>query len=500
MEENEIVFNRKEYLDKVLGCFAGKNIGGTLGAPFEGWKEKVPSISFYTQDLKDGAAPNDDLDLQLIWLKAMEDYGPLAVNEHVLAEYWMRYIEGPWNEYGIGRSNIISGLPPPLSGSVDNEKWQNSNGAWIRSEIWACTFPAFPEYAAWHAISDASVDHADEGVYAEMFTSSLESAAFVENDIRTLLEIGLCHIPDNCRVARAVKVAIKAYDDKKSWWEAREAARADSADLGWFQAPCNIAFMVIGLLYGEGDFGATVCTAVMCGDDTDCTGATAGAILGIINGYSKLPKKWLDPIGSKITTISLRTLNARVPKTIEELTERVCALQERTSAEKPFFARLIDGETKIASSKYESLKENWLLKYSVQRNKNRLYIQLPFALFSVEYLDGPEIEEGKTIRLNLHIEGGESVTNTIFKWHLPEGWQMTPAPSQIMMNRHNAGTDLEVSLIIGEVTEPVTQVLVEARLSTRRCPTYITIPFPLKGAHCSSKGTEDAAITAIRGW
>ena len=33
---------------KVLGCWLGKNIGGTLGAPFE-WRRQVNDVSFYTQ-------------------------------------------------------------------------------------------------------------------------------------------------------------------------------------------------------------------------------------------------------------------------------------------------------------------------------------------------------------------------------------------------------------------------------------------------------------------
>ena len=46
--------NLEEYRDKVLGCWTGKNIGGTLGAPFEG--SRTPnSITFYTQDMADGA-------------------------------------------------------------------------------------------------------------------------------------------------------------------------------------------------------------------------------------------------------------------------------------------------------------------------------------------------------------------------------------------------------------------------------------------------------------
>ena len=38
--------NRSEYRDKVLGCWTGKNIGGTLGAPMEGRRE-IFDVKFY---------------------------------------------------------------------------------------------------------------------------------------------------------------------------------------------------------------------------------------------------------------------------------------------------------------------------------------------------------------------------------------------------------------------------------------------------------------------
>ena len=134
----------EEYRDKVLGCWTGKNIGGTLGAPMEG-KHDLFDVSFYTQDLGGKPVPNDDLDLQLIWLKAVEEHGIYQVNERLLGEYWLAHITGPWNEYGVGKFNMLNGLPPPLSGLCNNERWKNSNGAWIRSEIWACLFPGEPD-------------------------------------------------------------------------------------------------------------------------------------------------------------------------------------------------------------------------------------------------------------------------------------------------------------------------------------------------------------------
>ena len=61
-------------------------------------------------------------------------------------------------------------------------------------------------------------------------------------------------IPADCRVARSVNIVLDAYHSGKTWKEARELLVEDSADLGWFQAPANVGYVVVGLLYGEGDF------------------------------------------------------------------------------------------------------------------------------------------------------------------------------------------------------------------------------------------------------
>ena len=38
---------------------------------------------------------------------------------------------------------------------------------------------------------DASVDHCGEGIYAELFTAALESAAFVISDLKQLIACAL---------------------------------------------------------------------------------------------------------------------------------------------------------------------------------------------------------------------------------------------------------------------------------------------------------------------
>ena len=109
--------NFKEYKDKVRACWLGKNIGGSLGAPFE-CKRGTFDVEYYTHDLSEGALPNDDLDLQLVWLNAAEKYGK-NLDSEILGEYWLSYVVASVSEYGMGKNNMAMGIRPPLSG-LDN--------------------------------------------------------------------------------------------------------------------------------------------------------------------------------------------------------------------------------------------------------------------------------------------------------------------------------------------------------------------------------------------
>jgi len=42
-----MILDRKRYEDKVRACWVGKNIGGTIGAPFEG-RQKVLDVQGFT--------------------------------------------------------------------------------------------------------------------------------------------------------------------------------------------------------------------------------------------------------------------------------------------------------------------------------------------------------------------------------------------------------------------------------------------------------------------
>jgi ADP-ribosylglycohydrolase len=318
----KIVLGRKEYRDKVYACWLGKNIGGTIGAPYE-CKKYVNNITFFDPVPKE-PAPNDDLDLQIVWLKMLEDKG-VPPRLPSFAEYWQKYCAAyPWNEYGLCMRNMERGLMPPVSGWFENY-YVDEMGSPIRSEIWACVCPADPQRAAAMAWMDSAVDHAGgEGTYGEMFWAAVESAAFVIQDPIELIRIGLAMVPPACSIARVIREAVWCRQNGKNWSESRERIATIYGHIQPCNAIPNHGFIILGWLYGK-DFGDKLCKAVNCGYDTDCTGATLGSLLGIIGGTAYIPKQWSDPVGK---TIKLHKFTGKFnsPPTLEELTDRTVAL------------------------------------------------------------------------------------------------------------------------------------------------------------------------------
>ena len=473
--------NRQEYLNKVRGCWLGKNIGGTFGAPYEGKPEMNDAVS-YTGIVPGQPLPNDDLDLQLVWLFMVEEEGIDRVTPRLCGEYWMRSISGPWNEYGVCRANIANGFYPPLSGSAGNAQWHWSNGAWIRSEIWACLAPGAPDTAIRLAYCDACCDHDGEGIYAELFTAALESAAFLVKDIRELIRIGLAKIPPDCRIARAVKCACDAYDRGLDLKAARQAVLDDSRDLEvFFQAPANLGFVTIGLLYGEGDFGKSLRYAVNCGDDTDCTGATVGAILGIMYGVDAIPKEWIEPIGESIQTVAINPVYCMVPRTISELTDRVanCALAASRQWRKSLLP-LADAPTDVAGLRLDDAEE---AEKIWSRSSNELVFDLPWGEFAVDYDGGPEFTPGVTKKITLRCRSRRIIAGSVnFSFELPEGWSMSPAAAGLMIARLGTEAPLALEITAGDFGGEANRYLPLTLRASERPPVVLMVPVRCAGA------------------
>ena len=321
------VISERSYREKVYGGWMGKNIGGTLGGPLEGPK-KTHDISYYPELPEHGGPlPNDDLDIQLVWLHALEEYGP-GISADQLSQEWVEHIFFPMDEYGYAGANMRNGLRPPVSGAFNNP-FRDCMGSPIRSEIWAMIAPGAPDIAACYAYKDAILDHAGgEGVYGEMFFAAMQSAAFFESSPEKLLDIGLEYIPEDSEVSRAIQDVRSWVPDADSWLSVREdiLEKYGSDDVTY--APMNIAFAILGFLDGD-DFDDALTKCVNCGYDTDSSGASLGALLGILSGAEQIPEKWTDPLGEEIV-VSPEIVGLSPPDNLTDFTSRTLAVAKQT--------------------------------------------------------------------------------------------------------------------------------------------------------------------------
>ena len=91
-----------DYYDKVYGCFLGKCIGGTAGGPAEGRKELLDFP--LNEELLHKCLPNDDLDLQILWLELIETKGFDITARDMADEFYQKVPYGP-GEYAYFQKN-----------------------------------------------------------------------------------------------------------------------------------------------------------------------------------------------------------------------------------------------------------------------------------------------------------------------------------------------------------------------------------------------------------
>lgn len=446
-----MILNNKDYENKLLGCWFGKNIGGTLGMPFE-WRRQLNDVKFYTHDIDGEPIPNDDLDIQLLWLIAMEQQG-VKVNTRLLSYYFSAFVTPHWAEYGTAKANMKLGLSSPQCG-LENNPHKDSCGSYIRSEIWACICAATPELAVKYMLADSQIDHGgrSEGTYAAIAVAAMQAAAFAEKDINSLIDIGMSYIPKDCAIAGVTKLVRECYAKKLSYTETRDkilesyrgapftyytetetvrlcspedAAKGFDKGVIGYDVPSNFGIIILALLYGKGDFEKTIILAVNCGEDSDCTAATAGALLGIILGYDKLPKKWIDPIGGNIKTCCLNYgeldgVNGLIPANVFELTERVTALSRKV---KDSFGLRVEFSEQPTEKVKLNLKCTEKFFNDLYRCPDAAVYEFPFFDISVEYNGSCGIGSGETKTISVYIENKYRISENIeYKLYMPEGF------------------------------------------------------------------------------
>jgi ADP-ribosylglycohydrolase len=397
----EIAYDR--YLDQVLGGWLGKSMGGAIGARFEGykgWIEIAPEEMFPKE-----IPPNDDLDLQVLWLKVLEEKGA-ALTSDDLAEAWLEGCWYPFNEYGIFRRNWRLGIHPPMSGRFTNQFWETGMGCPIRSEIWGYAFPGAPDLAARYAAMDGTLDHTDQSVGAEMMFAAMASMAFFVPDVRRLTAMFVHYLPQGTPVERLTRAAFNAYDEGLSLRDARDRLMALDGFPEALDAQNNVPFTFLSLLYGGNDLQETMLSALRCGYDTDCTMATAGALIGQILGARRIPKELKAAIGDEL----VMGIQYRRP----EMT--ISALARDTARVGMLLAH--DANTGVSIHDAPALQP---LPASAVA---------PATHLTVEYAGLPAAAPGDSVRVAVHVEGLVP-EGARLRLSGPDGWAVIPEVASV---------------------------------------------------------------------
>jgi ADP-ribosylglycohydrolase len=335
--------NGERLKDKLKGAWIGRIAGCLLGKPVEGYKrDKLWTllketgnyplkgyIADFNDKLVDGAAPvDDDTNYTVFSLKLIEEYGRGFTPADVL-EAWMKWI--PYLQTctaeRVAYRNAANGLLPPQT-ALHKNPYREWIGAQIRGDFFGYINIGDTRTAAGMAWRDASVSHVKNGIYGEMFAAALTAAAAVCDDMLTAVEAALLEIPVNCRLRRDIG---RVVDGWKNGMTADEmiglihGAYDEHTATGWCYTNSNAMVVVMALLYGEKDFGKTVCLSVEAAFDTDCNGATAGSVAGMMLGAEKIDPYWPEAFHYRLRT-SVEGYNC---VTADELVEKTIALASR---------------------------------------------------------------------------------------------------------------------------------------------------------------------------
>jgi hypothetical protein len=328
--QNKVVLTQSVLQDKIRGGWAGQTIGVTFGGPYEfrfdgtfiqAYQPLVWYDGYLKKTMLEEPGLYDDLYMDLTFVDVFEKYGLDApvdsfANAFANAGYML------WHANQAGRYNILNGIKAPASGNWANNPHADDIDYQIEADYAGLMSPGMPNTAS--AISDkiGHIMNYGDGWYGGIYIGAMYSLAFITSDIDRIVGQALKAIPEKSTYYQCIADVIgwyKQYPDdwRQTWFEIQKKWAEDRfCPAGVYRAfdidaKLNSAYVVMGLLYGKGDFSKSLEVATRAGQDADCNPSSVGGILGTVLGYDKIPAYWkqglkeAEDIDFKYTTISL---------------------------------------------------------------------------------------------------------------------------------------------------------------------------------------------------
>jgi hypothetical protein len=300
-----------EYVDKVKAGWIGQMAGVGWGWPtefrFKGImvpEEKVPEWKPQTIN----QFKQDDLYVEMTFLRTLELYG-LDVSSEQAGIDFANSSYPLFHANNAGRATLRNGIAPPDSGHPEYNDHADDIDYQIEADFSGLIAPGLPNAVIELGEKFGRIINYGDGLYGGQFVGGMYAEAFFETDMEKVIEAGLRCIPPQSQYYECITDTVQWYhrypnDWMKTWQLVLEKYHKDmnyrksSCVKGDFNidAKINGAYIVMGLLYGEGDIDKTIVISMRCGQDSDCNPSSAAGILCTSIGFSKLPEKYTSAL------------------------------------------------------------------------------------------------------------------------------------------------------------------------------------------------------------
>lgn len=343
----EVSLSREVVMDKIRGGWFAQTIGCTYGGPTEfkfkgGLMQDEEPVFWHENYIADTFIEDpglyDDVYMDLTFLEVMAENG-IGAPQSLYADKFANAPYKLWHANQAARYNILNGRPAPESGHWMYNPHADDIDFQIEADFIGMLTPGMPDEAAKYSDIIGHIMNYGDGWYGGVFVSAMYSLAYICPDIPTIVSEALKIIPQGTKFRNCIEEVISLHakypkDWKKCWFE---IDKLHSYDIGcpegvWngfnIDAVINSAYVVIGLLYGEGDFTKTMDIATRCGQDSDCNPASAAGILGVLYGYDAIPdeyKKAAEIIADKPFPYTSLSLNSACEQNLKLMRDAVRA-------------------------------------------------------------------------------------------------------------------------------------------------------------------------------
>jgi hypothetical protein len=355
-----------EYAERVKGAWYARCAGVVLGKPFEmdldrlTIKKYLESLNAYpladwvparseklemelrqdclpsTRGHIQYVQPDDDVHYTILALLLAEkkglDFSVMDVGENLLDNIPYHWLWSATRQAYYHLVNLDENSPLDEQMAQIPTKlnpWRESLNGAIRADFWGYISPGDPRRGARLAHRAVSFNTVKNGIYGAMFSAGCISAALSKAPtLETILQGGLSVIPQKSRLAAVVEDVTEWYARDKEWIPVCDKIYEKYVQLNFSECLKNMAIVVLSLLEGQLDFSRTITTAVMCGQDTDCTSGTAASIVGAALGFERLESRWVLPLNDHVKTVIADFGEG----TISELVRRTIEVRHRTTS------------------------------------------------------------------------------------------------------------------------------------------------------------------------